>query len=87
MKRVIEIEFLSSGQQVQHGDIVYSANLTFSGTFMWDPDPDVVKQVARLLVHDFDDSDTNTWASFKLKEIKKTDRGKWFVKIVQPYLD
>ncbi len=87
----VTYETISAGQPRAYADSVYEFNMVFSAarndggySDVWTPDRANALRYAK--VHQ-DFYENPEWHQPKLEIFEETEKGKWHVKIVQPYLD
>ena len=87
-KQIIEIEVIRAGQPRPYADSFFESILTFKAedeNAKWTPDEKTVREIAKILVHNFEDKPN--WHDPELKEIQKIAENKWRVLIFSPFLD
>lgn len=88
MKVNYEVEYLQMGQPRAYADSIYEAKIKVisEGIFNSDPEEEMIKRYANILVHNFEGTKPQL-GKCHLEEIKKLEKGYWYVKIVYPYDD
>jgi hypothetical protein len=94
-RETVEVKWLRSGQPRRYADTVREAEIIVKGYVddgtiekqsSWDPGESVIRDLARVLVADFDDQPTHG-LQHHLESIKKLAPGHWRVLIIEPYCD
>jgi hypothetical protein len=90
----VDVEHITSGQPRPYADSIYEAELRFTNWWRsltgprkgtWEPKESDVRELARILVHPFEDQPT--FGSAHLKSLTREAPQTWRVLIVDPYLD
>ena len=85
----VKVKTIQAGQPRAYADSIYESELTYSDDEYpdFDPDPVVVKDHAKALVRQFNENEKRGWWEGRLDILEKLGKGKWRVRIIEPYTD